>query len=203
MNKGLDTGIQAESPRTAQAARAAVTPDKPRDLLRLPNLCAQCGKSADVCVLVEYVDKQPQFIRLCAACSDLLPEPAPSVSSLPLNRRISTVFLMAGLGVGLLAAFGDLVAITPTQGFGLLQQFGVLVGCFVIVLGALLRIDAVALAGTTLAAVAAVMDLVGPSGNEGIGPKQRLALAGALALLVIGLAIRSRLESVAAKRMRA
>jgi hypothetical protein len=105
---------------------------------------------------------------------------------------VSSLIIIIGLLLAVLGASADLFGMHGAAGFGWKQQAGVIVGALLVVLGALLRVDALAVGGLILFAVAALADVYGTIGAPGMGWRQRVAIIVGLVLVLGGLRLRHR-----------
>ena len=156
--------------------------------------CERCGAPARVYILEEYVDGKPVHRHLCLGCANTAYErylrrgaghvrPRPSLSAL---------LIAAGLVLVILGASADLFGIQGSAGFGWKQQASLLAGALAVILGALLRVDALMLGGSVLVAVAVLADVYGTIGSPGIGWRQRAAIVAGLVLVQAALFLRKR-----------
>lgn len=156
-----------------------------------PSSCLVCGQTARVCILDGYRNSTPVYRRLCLGCDARLA----GFSGFELekvSRRSRLRFYLLGLGgalavVGLLA---DEIVLKPSSGFGFWQQSGVFLGLFCVMIGTLLRVETLALAGLATAALSALADVIGPIGEGGLGWKQRAVILVAMAMIVFAFTIR-------------
>jgi len=156
--------------------------------------CQICGAEARVRILVGYRRGEPVFGVYCLACSDQL-ESLKVMGGIDSSRRrlsLGSMLIVGGLVIGMLGVAGDYLGIRGARGFGLYQQFGVAVGALFILVGALLRVDAVGVVGMVVFALAACADLLGLAGTAGIGWKQQSAIVAGSVLIVAGIVLRRR-----------
>jgi hypothetical protein len=145
-------------------------------------------------VLEGYVGGQPTRRHFCLECADVAyglyieggtgrTRPRPHLSSL---------LIAAGLLLALVGASVDLLGIEGHAGFGWKQQAGLVVGTLLVALGALLRVDALAIGGALLFGVAALADVYGTVGTPGVGWRQRAAILAGLVVVLVGFYARER-----------
>ena len=106
--------------------------------------------------------------------------------------RVSSLLIAVGVLFALLGTSFDLFGIRGAAGFGWQQQGGVTIGVLLVVLGGLLRVDAIAILGAALFGAAALADVYGLLGSTGFGLKQRVAVAVGVLLVLIGIWLRKR-----------
>lgn len=156
--------------------------------------CERCGAPARVCVLEGYVGSHPVHRHFCLDCADsayrLYLENSPG----RVRPRLSwaSLFISAGLLLTALGAAADEFGVHGSAGFGWKQQGSLLVGALVVVIGALLRVELLAIAGAVLVGLAALADVFGPVGSPGVGWKQAATIFTGLAFLSAGLLTRKR-----------
>jgi len=105
---------------------------------------------------------------------------------------VSSLIIAVGVLFAVLGVSFDLFGMKGAAGFGWKQQGGVVVGVLLVVLGALLRADVLAIGGAVLFGAAALADVYGTLGSPGVGWKQRLAVAAGVLLILMGIWLRKR-----------
>ena len=166
----------------------AATQDEP------PARCDRCGAPARVHVLAGYVEGRPVHRHFCHACADVAYELQLEVgagNARP-RPRVSSLIIAVGVLFAVLGTSFDLFGVEGAAGFGWKQQGGVAIGVLLVVLGGLLRVDAIAIAGAVLFGAAALADVYGLLGSPGFGSKQRFAVAVGVFLVLIGIWLRKR-----------
>lgn len=156
--------------------------------------CQVCGRPARVRILEDYVAGSPVYRQYCLTCADAH-EIGRTVDDMDANRprtTTGTLIVIAGLTFGMFGVFGHRFGIAWTAGLGPRQQAGIVAGVLLIMLGALLRVDAVAVVGMVVFGLAACADLIGLGGFGGSNVGQQLFIAVGLMLTCIGLALRWR-----------
>ncbi len=159
-------------------------------------VCDACGAEARVHLLEGYRGGLPAGRSLCFDCADLVRR-VDRVGGLGIGRSrrgLSIILACSGVALAALGLLGDRLGIGDTPGIGWLQRSGLAVGALFVVLGALLRIDLIAVAGTILFGLAAIADLLKGAAGDVIGWKQQSAiLVGAfITCLGVMLGLRSR-----------
>jgi hypothetical protein len=164
----------------------------------LPNIpaarCEHCGKLARVYILEGYADGKPLRRCLCLNCADTEDERWLDGDTGLIGGRRSSASLLTAVGLLLLAfgAFVDELGIHTSIGFGLKQQTSLLIGALVVILGGLLRIDVLTVAGVILFGLAALADVFREIGSPGVGWQQGMAIVAGVAFLLAGLLLRRR-----------
>jgi hypothetical protein len=152
-------------------------------------LCEQCGAPQRVAILVGYADGGPVRRSLCLECADAADAGRVSGSVGPTRRRptMGSLLIATGLLVTLFGIVVDLFGVQTNAGFGLKQQAGLLVGALVVTLGAVLRIDILAVSGAILLGLAGLADLCEEVGTPGLGWQQGGAILTGLGFFLAGL----------------
>jgi len=121
--------------------------------------------------------------HFCLDCAD---EAAawPESDDLGGRLRLPTLVGLVGLVLMLVGLLGDFLVSERHAGFGWRQQSGVLLAVVVILMGLLLRVDLLALAGGFLLAASVSADWFGLTSGAGIGWKQQTLIAAGALLLV-------------------
>lgn len=155
-------------------------------------LCESCGGPAQVTALQGYANGKPVRRQFCLRCADRALDLHEGRTAPPPRRRLSpaALLLLGGLVlvlVGLLAGdFGD----PARRGFGAYQLAAVLAGTLLVTVGAMLRADVVAVAGTILFGLGVLADLFVAVGATGVGWRQAAAMVVGLTSMGAGLALR-------------
>lgn len=163
-----------------------------------PNDCCQvCGREARVRTLANYEAGKPVFGLFCLECADHHPYKTQSITASD-RSRLSFAFLLffVGIFVVILGAWGDCFGIHDSSGFGWYQRTGIAIGGFVLLLGAMFRVEAMAVIGAVVFGLAALSDVFGLGDSAGIGWKQQLLIVIGLALALTGLWLRRRIRSL-------
>ena len=149
--------------------------------------CERCEGDARVHVLEGYVAGRPVHHQLCSECASTAYEQyLKNGAGHPRSRLgFGDLLIVAGAFFMVLGITADLFDYKGSIGFGWVQQAGLLIGILGIVVGALLRIDLLALGGTILLAGAMLADIYGTLGSPGIGLHQvALILIGIIGILI-------------------
>lgn len=157
--------------------------------------CEVCRQSARVAALLGYRDGAPVVHHWCLACSDTAARQALLAAHGRRARRGRSAALLGsyfGLLVGFFSLAGDHLGITGHPGFGHYQQIGVLLGALCIALGALARVELVAVAGTVVFCAALLGDALGLRGGAGFGWKQELGFVVAVILTAVAVVLQTR-----------
>jgi len=159
---------------------------------RTAPVCERCGAPSRVSMLVGYAAGRPVRRRWCLSCADLFVSHSTRGAGGNSRRRLSVgvTTLFGGAVVTLLGATFDQLGVHGSGGFGWMQQMAVSVAGLFVVLGALLRVDVVAVAGTILMGCAALADVFGQAGTPGVGWRQGAMVVGGLGLTLWGLHLR-------------
>jgi hypothetical protein len=177
-----DSVDRGSTPREAGTQELPVTP------------CERCGAPARVHVLAGYVEGRPVHRHFCHACADVAYELQleVGVGRVRPRPRVSSLIIAVGVLFAVLGASFDLLGIEGAAGFGWQQQGGMAVGVLLVILGGLLRVDAIAIAGALLFGAAALADVYGTLGSPGIGLKQQFFVAAGVSLILAGIWLRRR-----------
>jgi|GEM_PF-1128469 len=167
---------------SAQTAAAAA-------IERAAELCQVCGAAARVRVLVGYADGQPVERRLCLSCADTVAGDALADrgGAARLRLRPAAVLIAAGGLLALSGVFFDGLGLHGSRGVGWLQGSGLVLGGLMVVVGALLRADLIAVVGTVLFGLALLADVCGVVGQPGFGWRQGSLIGAGVVLMLIGL----------------
>lgn len=154
--------------------------------------CEICGQRAFVHVRDGIGENIEHICHYCHACADAIHEQIEQAGRRRWERRIGAGSLLVFLGVlvVLLAASADFLGISGRTGFGWQQKLGVLLGGVCVLLGALFRMEPLALVGCILVPTAVFADRIGVGRAYGIGERQKLVLIVAAAVMALGLLIR-------------
>lgn len=154
--------------------------------------CEVCGRPARVRVLEKYKDGKPVFRSYCLDCADTPRVPDDENTGVRHHLSVGSLMILAGLIVAFLGGAGDYLGIRNPGGVGWYQMSGLGVGALLVVLGAILGVDLIALVGTFVFGLSACSDVLGLGDNPGIGPMQNLALVGGTLLIAVGVVVRWR-----------
>lgn len=155
-----------------------------------PAACELCGDPVRVQILEGYRSGAPILRALCMDCADEVYDTR--AEGAPTRRErlsVSTLLILAGLVLGMLGVVGDHIGVGEAPGFGFKQEIAAAIGAFLVGLGALLRADVIAVAGTIVFALAACADIVGIAGSSQGFVSQTESVAG-VCVLIAGLAVR-------------
>lgn len=152
-------------------------------------VCETCGEPARVHVLEEYRQGAPVFRHACLDCAD---RAMISAHHTVHHNRASMASLLIGIGIffGVLGVAADYIAIPTGNGFGWLRLLGLGVGALFVLVGTLIRVDAIGIAGAILFGLTACVSLFGLTQVSGLGWKQQLAMTIGLMLILTGLLLR-------------
>jgi hypothetical protein len=156
--------------------------------------CDRCGAPARVHVLAGYADGRPIGRHFCHACADVAYELHLGAEAGPgrPRPRVSSLIIVVGVVFAVLGTSFDLFGVKGAAGFGWQQQGGVAAGVLLVILGGLLRVDALAIGGALLFGAAVLADVYGTLGSPGIGLKQQLLVAAGVLLIFAGVWLRRR-----------
>lgn len=152
----------------------------------IPLRCQECGRAARVIILEGYSDGSPRRRRLCLTHAA---DHAPRVSVVGAVARrptLPTLFAVAGIIGAAVGMFGDSLSMVAPMTFGWSQGLAIAAGGLIIFVGALLRADFIALAGTLLFIGGLCADWFAAP-NAGFGIKQQGILAVSATLLAMPL----------------
>ncbi len=202
LGRAADTVIEP-STRVATGQEMADRLDKgtaTRDEQR--TRCERCGAPVRVHILEGYVEGKPVRRHLCSDCADTAYALYLKHGAGHVRPRLSlgSLLITGGLLLVVLGISVDQFGIQGSAGFGWKQQAGLLAGLFVVIVGSLLRIDVVAIAGAILVAIAALADVSGLIGAPGVGWRQQAVILAGLVFIWGGIFLRKR--QVAAPRER-
>jgi len=156
--------------------------------------CEDCGQPGRVQILEGYRAGAPVMRVLCMPCADQACVTSLETDSPAVRGRLSagSTVILGGLGLGLFTLLRQHVGFAQAGGFGVEEQLAACLGALLVLLGALLRVDVVAVIGTLVFGVAAGAGLIGPADAEHIGLVSRCGIAVSLGLIAVGLAVRWR-----------
>lgn len=190
-----ERGSGAVHPCTVTRTRAGPLP-------RPPHVCETCGRAACVHVLEGYDHGRRVVRRFCLDCADrAVPWPG-DTSSAGLRPGLPALGVLCGAALLGLGLFGDLLVPERHAGFGLYQQTGVVLAAIVVLVGVLLRVGPLAVAGLFLLGGSIGADWFGLVSGPGIGWKQQLMIASGAVLTAGGLAVRQLRRQWRAARVR-
>lgn len=156
--------------------------------------CCRCGGEARVAVLLGYQSNHSVAHDLCLICADAGSfRPIQDVSRAPRRISLGTTLALAGAGLGLLSFGWDGVMAGLGQLLGM-QSGLVAIGALLVLIGALLRADVIALAGTAAFVVGLAAEILLLQPTPGLGWKQQVGLSLAVGLMLWGGIVR-RLDS--------
>jgi hypothetical protein len=163
-------------------------------MVRTGHVCDACGNPASVHILERYVNGQPLVRHVCVACADRSEEGVTSGPASSFRRfDLPWILVLMGISVGVVATLADRIEMGPGGGFGWYHLAGLGLGGLLVVIGAMVGVDVVAILGTLLVIVTVCgdhMGLVGASAD--FGWKQQAAFLATAALVVAGLLARRR-----------
>ena len=200
---------QARTRAATGTAREEPTPSAPpsgagagqRDRSAINQTCELCGDRARVQVLEGYAANVSVRRHLCLSCARThLPPPFVAPQA---KKRLGGLFLLVltGVGLGIWGIFGDILGPAGHPGFGWYQRIGIGVGALIVVAGALLQVEIVALTGACFFIGALFVDVLGLPPTPGIGWKQQV-LIGISVACVAGALLGRLVSPLLARRAR-
>lgn len=194
---GLSAMIQYAQPESIEDSNS--TMNEPVSRI---NACDICDATARVTVLARYSKGAPQKHHYCIDCADK-PRALKVKSPARDGSSIGTLLVCIGGLCAMLATFGDKVpgfeGLHP--GYGRTQGLGIILGVLSVVLGAILRVDMLAICGTALTALTACADFIVVKRTPGVGWKQVVLIIACLCLVLFGRAIRAAARSASGRLM--
>ncbi len=159
-----------------------------------PDTCELCGKPSCVHFSKEGPDGPVTLRHLCGDCADRHPFDGMSGFDDAPRRRASLANLITVLGAAfaMMALSADYLRIGGEGGFGWRQKSGVLLGAAVTLIGAIFRVDVLAVCGAALFVFAGAADWLGFGEGSGISTRQEFALLLAAGMVFAGLYVRHR-----------
>ena len=158
--------------------------------------CQRCEQPSRVTILLGYVGGIPVRRHLCISCaeyaSDEIGLDRASVLETTPTLSSASVALLAGVLLALIGLLADEFDHRGSHGFGQYQVIAVVAGALFVMIGALLRANALAVVGVILFGLGALADAFGRVGTPGIGWRQQMTIAVGLLLLCLGLYLRKR-----------
>lgn len=147
--------------------------------------CLSCGKHARVRRLAGYAHGMAHHDDLCLACYQ-------RSAGTPLHARrprlrAGTLIGLLGIMLGCLVVLGEWILPLSQAGFGQYQKIAVVISAMCVLIGAISRTDIIALVGSVLFVAVLTVDWVASTHAAGLGWKQQLGLAVALAFVVFAL----------------
>lgn len=103
---------------------------------------------------------------------------------------MASILIGIGIFFGLSGIAADYIGIPRGSGFGWLRLLALGTGALFVLVGALIRVDAIGIIGAVLFGLTACVSLFGLTQVSGIGWKQQLAMTVGLLLIVTGLLLR-------------
>lgn len=170
--------------------RSTLTGTRAGSLPRPPHVCETCGRAACVHILEGYDHGRRVVRRFCLDCVDRAAPWPGDTSPAGLRPGLPALGVLCGAALLGLGLFGDLLVPDRHAGFGLYQQTGVVLAAIVVLVGVLLRVGPLAVAGVFFLGGAIGADWFGLVSGPGIGWKQQLMVAAGVALIAGGLAVR-------------
>jgi hypothetical protein len=163
------------------------------DLTQHEATCQTCGQAAKVWILQGYKDGKSVIGPFCFACADHaergLVGAVENHDGRP-RMSLASLLILAGFLVGIVGIAGDYLGIRGFNCFGWYPQACVSVGGLILVLGAIFRVDALALMGGLVLGLLIFSELFGLNGSGGMGWKQQLAVVMGGGMLLIGVWLR-------------
>lgn len=196
---GNEERLPANNVATAALSRGAVPATEVAEAngLCVPSAgCDECGAQVAVCVLLGYDHGTPLYRRSCIDCDGRWLSGVRAKYAGPrtgVREGLASAALVLGVILGSLGLAADSLSLHPEAGFGHFQQLGVLGGLFSLLVGVLVRIDTIAILGVLVFGAAALADLIGPSGEAGMGWKQATAIMLSAVLILASVALRMSL----------
>jgi len=149
-----------------------------------PSQCEACGQPVRVKVLEGYADAQPVTRSFCLQCVE---NSRPLAREAPSSRQKLGVWIvpaLIGVGLGMTALLTDPLIPDAAPGFGLYQRSGLVLGALLGLVGVLLRVDVIVIAGMFVFVGALSADWFGLARSPGFGWKQRAVLGLSLFLVL-------------------
>lgn len=148
--------------------------------------CAVCGGAARVSILDGYSAGRAVTRELCLGCAD---EPAASPARAREAGRtrlgVPVLLVLAGMLAGGASLLGDsLGAAVPAGHLGVGQSVILGAGALLVLIGALLRVDVIAVVGTAAFLLVLAADTLGVTGAPGFGWKQTVGTACAAGFIL-------------------
>lgn len=155
--------------------------------------CEVCGRPIEVVILIDYAQGKPLFRRFCLECASEAEETTQAAGRLSARSRMGLggVLITAGVLMGLAAVAGDLIGSGADGGIGWMRRVCLASGgSIAIMIGALLRVDFLAIAGSLAFGMAALSDVLMLQFSPGLGWKQMTACMFAVTMVLVGVWIR-------------
>jgi hypothetical protein len=156
--------------------------------------CESCGKKARVQILAGYHAGTPVVRFLCLRCAQHIDEVGVEDQGVLTRERLSVgaMLLLGGICIGALGLPGEHLGIGSSVGFGVAQKVLAAGGALLVIVGALLRADVIAVVGTVVFGLGVFADLIGWVESSQVGAWRGIALGLSLTLIVGGMALRRR-----------
>ncbi len=157
--------------------------------------CEECGGPVRVQILEGYRSGTPLVRFLCMQCADRAGtvEGERGIRSEANRLSAGSTIMLGGLCLGLFAIISQYLHLGRFPGFGVPQQLAACLGALLVLIGALLRVDIVAIIGTLIFGVATCADLIGLAEVSHLGLVARVGITVGLVLIATGLALRLRI----------
>jgi hypothetical protein len=198
----LDRGASAETSQLGEtpdaAGRGARTSAAPRqrnagDLLsdRQSQLCETCGERARVHLLSGYVRGARVTRHFCVPCAQAAEAALCEIDVRPRRFSLPVWVGLTAAALGVAGLSGDYLTWPSHMGFGHYKQLALLATSAALLVGVLVRVDLIAWTAGFVWAVVLYVGWSGPVRAPGFGPRQSLAVAASLGLILIGLLSRA------------
>lgn len=156
--------------------------------------CEGCGEPVRVRILEGYRAGQPVIRAWGMTCADRLSPGASDAVARRARERLSVgaLLIMAGLGLGFMGVFGRHVGVEYSRQIGT-PMLAACFGAFLVLIGALLRVDVIGIIGTMIFGVAVCIELIGLAGTGDAAIVPDLELVLGLGLVAGGMWLRRRM----------
>ncbi len=146
--------------------------------------CDLCGQPANVHISDILAGEQVTR-RFCPDCADLIPD---KDSAQPVRRSAqAAVLLVVGGLILFISLLADVLQFGGSQGFGIQQQVGVLLGAIMLLLGAVTRTPTLLVIGVISAGLAFLADWLAFGSSGGFGWQQAGGSVTGAALMAFGM----------------
>ena len=147
--------------------------------------CEKCGAPAVVHITNDTGDGA--FVRhLCIPCAD---EEEATVARGKRGLDHAAILIVVGLLLLVISAGADILKFGSAEEFGMWQIIGTLLGGFLAIVGAVMRISTVVVIGLITIGLTVLADWLGFGNAEGFGLQQIAGCALGVVLILAGLAV--------------